>query len=73
MSNALDDLKAAYEDVKASISAGVDKIKELASGLAEAHANDDSAAIEQIAADLHAAADQMKAAANPPAPPVASN
>jgi hypothetical protein len=67
--SALDDLSAAFNDVKSAVALGVDKIKRLAGDLAAAHVASDTAAIEQIASDLHATADQLRAVVAPPAEP----
>ena len=72
--SALDDLTAAFNDVKSAVASGVDKIRQLAGDLAAAHAANDAATIEQIAADLHTTADQLRNVVAPPsesAPPAA--
>lgn len=60
---ALDNLVAAYNDVRSAIALAAEKIRHLAHDLAVAHAHAaDAAAIEQIAAELHATADQLRMA-----------
>lgn len=61
--SALDNLTAAFNDVRTTVSATVERIQYLAHDLAYARAEAaDAAAVEQIAAELHATADQLRAA-----------
>jgi len=58
---ALDNLTAAFNDVKAAVALGVEKIRLLAQDLAIARAMAaDAAVIDQIAAEMHATADQLR-------------
>lgn len=71
--SAIDNLTAAFNDVRAAVALGVEKIRQLAHDLAVARASAaDAALIEQIAAELHATADQLRiAVASDPNPPSA--
>lgn len=62
---AIDDLTSAFNEVKAAVADGVAKIQELAAALSAAHADDETATIEQIAGDLHATAEQLRIAVAP--------
>jgi hypothetical protein len=60
---ALDALTEAFNDVRTAIAAAVERIQHLAHDLAYARGEAaDAAAIQQMAADLHATADQLRAA-----------
>lgn len=69
--SAIDNLSAAFNDIRAAVALGVEKIRQLAIDLAIARASAaDAALIEQIAAELHATADQLRIAiASDPTPP----
>jgi len=61
--SALDNLAAALNDVRTTVTAAVERIQYLAHDLAYARAEAaEAAAIEQIAAELHATADQLRGA-----------
>lgn len=61
--SALDNLTIAFNDVRMTVSAAVERIQYLAHDLAYARAEAaEAAAVEQIAAELHATADQLRAA-----------
>lgn len=61
--SALENLTAAFNDVRSAVALGVEKIRLLAHELAIARATAaDAAVIEQIAAELHATADQLRVA-----------
>lgn len=60
---ALDNLAAAFNDVRTVAAAAVERIHYLAHDLAYARASAvDAAVVDQMAADLHATADQLRAA-----------
>ncbi len=60
---ALDHLTAVVDDLRTLIAAAADRIQNLSHSLAYAHAQAaDAAAIEQIAAELQASADQLRGA-----------
>lgn len=60
---ALETLAAAFHDVRSAVELGVQKIAQLSQDLAEARAEAaNGAVIEQIAAELHATADQLRLA-----------
>ena len=72
--SAIDNLTAAFNDVRSTVAAAVERIQYLAHDLAYARAEAaDVAAVEQIAAELHATADQLRGAlaASDPAQPQA--
>ncbi|WP_036282780.1 hypothetical protein [Methylocystis sp. ATCC 49242] len=61
--SALDNLTAAFNDVRSAVALGVERIRQLAQDLAIARASAaDAAVIDQIAAELHATADQLRIA-----------
>jgi hypothetical protein len=60
---ALDNLSAAFNDVRMVVAAAVERIQYLTHDLAHARGEAaDAAAVEQMAVDLHATADQLRAA-----------
>ena len=69
--SAIDNLTAAFDDVRAAVALGGEKIRQLAQDLTLARASAaDTARIDQIAAELHATADQLRiAVASDPNPP----
>ncbi len=61
--SSLDNLTAAFNDVQSAVALGVEKIAQLAHDLGVARAQAaDSAVIDQITTNLHAAADQLRVA-----------
>ncbi|WP_457795725.1 hypothetical protein [Methylocystis sp. S23] len=61
--SAIDNLAAAFNDVRATVVAAVERIQYLTHDLAYARVEAaDAAAVEQIAAELHATADQLRGA-----------
>lgn len=65
----LDNLTAAVNDMRALVAAAIDRIQNLSHTLAYAQTETaDAAAIAQIAAELQAAADQLRGALSAPDP-----
>lgn len=61
--NALANLTAAFDDIRAAVFLGVERIRQLSHELAAARAEvADANDIEQIATELHATADQLRRA-----------
>ncbi|PPD44489.1 MAG: hypothetical protein CTY15_07200 [Methylocystis sp.] len=59
----LDNLTVAFNDVRAAVALGVEKIGQLAHELAVSRTEAaEAAVVDQIAAELHAAADQLRIA-----------
>lgn len=70
---AVENLTAAFNDLRSAVTLSVEKMRQLAQELAAARASAaETALIEQIAAELHATADQLRIAiAFDPNPPTA--
>lgn len=60
---AIENLTAAFNDLRSAVTLSVEKMRQLAQELASSRASAAEAAlIEQIAAELHATADQLRSA-----------
>lgn len=61
--SSIDRLTAAVDDMRALVAAGVAHMQNLSAALAHAHTQaTEAAAVEQLAADLQASADQLRGA-----------